>query len=444
MTLPSPKICRRIRQLFALIGSPNANEAANARDRLTALLAKHGLSWIDIPACVAAANADDDAKKATPGNTSTTGTAAQQNPSVGPEVNVLDLVLRLLELHVAITPEERMAVALWILHTHVFVRFPIAPRLALMSPVRGCGKTLLLVLLDLLVANSYRTDNVTAAAIYYLLDRQSHSLLIDEGDNLGLLNNAVLRSVFNSGHRRGGTISRFVGGRSRRYPTFAPLAVAAIGMMPLPLLHRSVVINMQRTAARIERLNEYDPSFAASREQIQKWAATCSLAQDPEMPPALRNRAADNWRGLLAIADDLGHGKEARTAAIALSTNRLDEDPGVVLLGDIGTVFLTLGIDRIASAALIEGLLGLDDGMWSDWRGPHDDRPPRKLNQADLARLLRPFGITPKTIWPAQRQPGSRSSRGYLRSQFELAWQSYCPSADTPTHTNKTIQLPGT
>ena len=120
--------------------------------------------------------------------------------------------------------------ALWILHTHVFVRFPITPRLALLSPVRGCGKTTLLVLLDLLVANSYRTDNVTAAAIYYLLDRRPHSLLIDEGDNLGLLNNAVLRSVFNSGHRRGGTISRFVGGRSRRYPTFAPLAVAAIGM----------------------------------------------------------------------------------------------------------------------------------------------------------------------------------------------------------------------
>jgi hypothetical protein len=27
------------------------------------------------------------------------------------------------------------------------------------------------------------------------------------------------------------------------------------------------------------------------------------------MPPMLRNRAADNWRVLLAIADDLGHGE---------------------------------------------------------------------------------------------------------------------------------------
>jgi hypothetical protein len=194
-----------------------------------------------------------------------------------------------------------------------------------------------------------------------------------------------LRSVFNSGHQRGGTISRFVGGRSRRFPTFAPLAVAAIGLMPLPLMHRSVVINMQRARKRLERLDENDPSSPASREQIQKWAATCSLALDPEMPPSLRNRAADNWRILLSIADDLGHGEDARAAAIALCANRPDEDPGVILLNDI-RVFDTMGVDRISSLALVEALHAIEDGLWLDWRGPNDDRPPRKLNQSELTR----------------------------------------------------------
>jgi hypothetical protein len=438
MTLPSPKICKRIRQLFHLIGSPNPNEAANARDKLDKLLAKHGLNWIDIHACVAAADADEKANS----GASNSGTATPQSPTAGPEVNVLDLVLRLLELHVAVTPEERLAVALWILHTHVFSRFTITPRLALMSPVRGCGKTTLLILLDLLVADSYRTDNVTAATIYHLLDYGSRTLLVDEGDNLGLLGNNVLRSVFNSGHRRGGTISRFVGGRPRRYPTFAPLAVAAIGMMPLPLLHRSVVINMQRASTRLERLDENDPAFAPSREQVQKWAATCSLARDPEMPPALRNRAADNWRVLLAIADDLGRGEEARAAAIALSSNRPDEDPAVVLLADIWAIFLARGIDRIASAAMVEALLALDDGIWNEWRGPRDDRPPRKLTQSELARLLRPFGIKSKTVWPEQRRPGTKSARGYYRSQFEAAWMAYCSAGDTATQSTKIIELP--
>ncbi len=45
MTLPPPKVCQRIHQLFALMGSSNANEVEAARSKLTKLLAKYGLSW---------------------------------------------------------------------------------------------------------------------------------------------------------------------------------------------------------------------------------------------------------------------------------------------------------------------------------------------------------------------------------------------------------------
>ena len=41
--------------------------------------------------------------------------------------------------------------------------------------------------------------------------------------------------------------------------------------------------------------------------------------------------------------------------------------------------------------------------------------------------MLRWFGIRPKPIWPAQRQAGSKSFRGYYQSQFEPAWAAYCP-----------------
>jgi hypothetical protein len=68
------------------------------------------------------------------------------------------------------------------------------------------------------------------------------------------------------------------------------------------------------------------------------------------------------------------------------------------------------------------------DGFWGEWRGPNDERPPRKLTQGELARLLRPFQIRARTIWPPQRRPGDRSKRGYLRSQFEAAWRAYCAS----------------
>src|SRR5262249_11924213 len=149
-----PRICRRIRQLFRMLGSPNANEAANARDKLIKLLTANKLTWNDIPAVIAVADADDDTR-------TRSGTAGPATPHARstdvPQVNVLDLVLRLLELHIDLTPEQRMAVGLWALHCHVFGRFLITPRLALLSPVRGCGKTNALILLEALTADPYRS-----------------------------------------------------------------------------------------------------------------------------------------------------------------------------------------------------------------------------------------------------------------------------------------------
>ena len=438
MTLPPPKICRRIYNLFALIGSSIAEEAENARDKLNKLLAKHRLSWNDLPAIL---SATERADRHNTGNTATQSATATTTSAV----NVLDLVVRLVEIHIAVDAEESLVIALWILHTYVFDRFSITPRLTLLSPVRGCGKTLLLLLIEMLVGEPIRTDEVTAAAIYHQLDYRPRSvLLIDEGDNLGLLNNRTLRAVFNSGHRRGGGVSRFVGGWTRRFRTFAPLAIAAIGMLPLPLLHRSIVINMQRAPkqARIERLDESDSAFPAVRAEIRAWAQNCSLARDPEMPSSLRNRAADNCRPLLAIADALGHGEAARTALLKLYSNRPDEDPGVSLLADIGKVFLARGVDRIGSKDLVEAMLELEDAVWAEWRGVNDDRSPHKLTQSELARLLQPFGIRSKTIWPLARKPGDRSCRGYTRDQFEAAWAAYCPTADTATQPSKIIGLP--
>jgi hypothetical protein len=124
------------------------------------------------------------------------------------------------------------------------------------------------------------------------------------------------------------------------------------------------------------------------------------LTPDPEMPPSLRNRAADNWTSLLSIADSFGYGETARAAATVLSADRLDEDVGVQLLIDVRTIFQAREIDRIGSAALVEQLIGLDEGHWGEWRGPNDDRPPCKLTQPQLAQLLRPFGINSRTIRP--------------------------------------------
>src|SRR5262245_38983311 len=99
MTPPPVKVCRRIRQLFRLIGSSNPNEAARAHEKLVALLAKHGLSWNDIPACVKFADDEDDRDQAARHGSpyrSPSGSPSPGAPTDGPQINVLDLVLRLL------------------------------------------------------------------------------------------------------------------------------------------------------------------------------------------------------------------------------------------------------------------------------------------------------------------------------------------------------------
>jgi Protein of unknown function (DUF3631) len=363
MMPPPPKVCQRVRNLHAMMGSPSPKEAHNARDKLNHLLAEHGLTWNDLPRILTADKGDtDDASDAGTG-----AAAPAATPTEADIPNVLGLILRLIEEHISTTPAERLAIALWILHCWVFDRFAVTPRLALISPVRGCGKTITLSLIELLIPEGSRTDNTTAAAIYYALNsRQRTVLLVDEADGLDLSRNSALRSLFNSGHRRGGSINRFVGGRPQRYRTVAPLAIAAIGMLPLPLLHRAVVINMQRSSGQLRRLDETSLVFQLARRGIQKWAASCTLAADPEMPPVLRNRAADNWRILLSIADDLGYSEAARCAAVTSCATRPDEDPGVVLLADIRTVFQARGVDRIASLALVEALVGMDDGLWNE------------------------------------------------------------------------------
>jgi hypothetical protein len=60
-----------------------------------------------------------------------------------------------------------------------------------------------------------KSDSITAASIYHAVDREHPTLLIDEADNLGLAFNGPLRAVLNSGHRRGGKVTRYHGGHAR-------------------------------------------------------------------------------------------------------------------------------------------------------------------------------------------------------------------------------------
>ena len=150
------------------------------------------------------------------------------------------------------------------------------------------------------------------------------------------------------------------------------------------------------------------------------------------MPEALHDRACDNWRGALAIADLAGGDwpQKAPTAAQTLSTQGTDQDErsrGVILLADVRRVFDErqkkggIDADRISSTDLVVDLVALTDRPWATWsRG-------KPITAVAVARLLKSFGIAPNTIKLADgKQPN-----GYKRSQFDDAFGRYLLATST-------------
>jgi hypothetical protein len=227
------------------------------------------------------------------------------------------------------------------------------------------------------------------------------------------------------------------------------MALAAISAvsLPLPLRRRSISIHMERAdgSSDLTRFDEIVDKAALDivHQRVSFWANEATLNPDPAMPKGLRGRGADNWRVLLSIADAYGEGwgERARLAALIMARGYRDEDILVTLLRPIREIFEACSADRLASAALVQALLDLEDAPWTEWRGVNDDQLPRKLTQATFAWLLKAFHIRSRSIWPAGRTVDSKSRKGYFRIDFAAAWSSYCPRDGTPAQPNVSKRL---
>ena len=143
------------------------------------------------------------------------------------------------------TPET---VALWVVHTYAFEAFQITPRLNIHSPEKGCGKTTLLDVLECLASRSLRTENISTAVLFRIVEKYSPTLLMDEIETFRK-GNEELRGALNGGHRHGGQHLRCVGDENevRGFKSFAPVATAGIGKLPDTLVDRSIPIKMKRS-----------------------------------------------------------------------------------------------------------------------------------------------------------------------------------------------------
>jgi putative DNA primase/helicase len=331
--------------------------------------------------------------------------------------------------YVVLPLDAIVAVMLWVVHAHAFEVFTISPRLAITSPEMQCGKTTLLSVLEAVVPKPLKADNVTAAAVFRVVELVRPTLLIDEADSF-LKDNEELRGVLNSGHRCNGQAVRLVGENHepRAFSTFCPTAIAAIGRIPSTLEDRSISISMRRALPQ-EAVTRFDEkqrvALAPLASKARRWADDHLEAlrnADPKIPSELHGRAADNWRPLLAIAEVVGGPWLAlvRDAAVRLSDRKSSdhESVRVQLLSDIRALFKERGADRLPSSGITTELCLLEGRPWNDW----GKGKPMTPNQ--LARQLALFDIKPKTMRIDQQQP---PVKGYERSDFEDAFTRYLP-----------------
>jgi Protein of unknown function (DUF3631) len=355
--------------------------------------------------------------------------------------DLLDELVQFVRRFVVLDNEQCDAIALWVLHTHCFAAARRTPYLGITSAEAESGKTRLLEVLERLVANPWLTERTSAAALIRTLEKEKPTLLLDESDTAFSSDKEyaeALRNVLNSGYRRHGSAVICVkeGGDwvPRRFNTYSPKAVAGIGKLPTTVASRSIPIRLQRRAPgeTVEDFYEDEAEDLAAPLRVKAEAfaesstAELEQARRPSIPQGLRDRAAECWRPLFAIADLAGEewSERSRKAALSLSMGARGDEAsmGIRLLEDVRALFAERETDTLFSSALVPALNEIETSPWAEWN------KGRGLTAPSLAKLLHRYGIKPRSV-----RIGDETAKGYKLDAFGDAFQRYLEEPDTLT-----------
>jgi putative DNA primase/helicase len=250
--------------------------------------------------------------------------------------------------------------------------------------------------------------------------------------------------VINAGHtRRTACVIRCVGDDSEPaiFSTWCPKLLAMIGTPADTLIDRSLVVALERKAPgeTVDRLRaeHAHQGFADLRRQIRRWAddhLDAMRTADPAMPSGLHDRAADNWRALVAIAHLAGGAWPTlvEQAAVALSGGDRDDDSlAEQLLADLHTIFhdpatvFESGPRALLSTARVtELLVALDSRPWATY----NTKTGKPVTQYQVARLLKRFGVR-----SVKAKIEAKPTNCYDRTDLEPAWNRYGPPVQVGT-----------
>ncbi|MCI0633892.1 MAG: DUF3631 domain-containing protein [Actinobacteria bacterium] len=351
---------------------------------------------------------------------------------------------------------QSAAVALWVVHVYVIAAAIAAAYLRITSAAEESGKTTLIEVLEVLLGRQgINAVSVTPAAVFRIREKRGPvALLLDEIDNTlkDRKDDSArdLLAIVHAGYRRSARVLRTVGQNHepREFPAFGPCAIAGLGTLHPTTESRCIPIVLVRKPRGdgerwLPHLVQEETRDLVTR--LEAWAAVAvgrlSDAR-PNIPADLRDRHAEAWWGLFAIADVAAGDwpTRARQAALVLHASRDQADTysiGVLLLAHIRQAFEDAGVDRLSTVDLLHRLVDIEAGPWGRFWGSEiaHESAPRKA-ASDLARHLRAFGIKPRVI-----RVGAETPRGYMLDDFTDAFALYLaptPGGDATPETNAT------
>jgi Protein of unknown function (DUF3631)/Bifunctional DNA primase/polymerase, N-terminal/Primase C terminal 1 (PriCT-1) len=371
-----------------------------------------------------------------------TPTAGEPVP-LAPLLDKIDAFLR--RFLATLSDHHYVVLTLWVAHTYVITAAETTPYLHVTSAEILSGKTRLLEALDVLVYKPAPILDPSAASLYRgLASGEIVTLLIDEVDNFlpgGKADSDAKKTILgilNGGYRRGMRVPRVTDGRRLEwFEPFGPKALTGLRGLPQTLASRALRFEMRRRR-RDEAVERFRRKRAlADAEPIAQalgaWAtdevvATLERAE-PQLPEELNDRQQDACELLVAIADLAGDDKwpqQARKALVAVSREgheaESSESYGTLLLADLRATFQALEKDQLSSVVLLARLNRLEERPWGSWHKGEG------MRARDLARLLRPFGIRPRTV----RLSDDETAKGYLLDACADAFERYLEASPPP------------
>jgi hypothetical protein len=337
-------------------------------------------------------------------------------------------------------PSLYQLLALWTIATHMRSDFDYMGYMFACSPEPQSGKSRLLEVLQLLVANPSDILISPSEAVLFRT-AEGHTQLLDEVD--GWTNRDVLRNVLNAGFHRGATVQRMNEGDGvyevNKFPVYAPRVLAGIGHSVLhgTTRDRTFVLDMVRQTReeRRERFSIRKVKSAADeiKISIEKWVgqhrAEIGVVYDQfpfDYLQDFRDRTIDVAQPLAAVLEvaykDNPEYEDAKSEFLeAISVTRKEEQP----LTDDHRVLRTL----VELAKAEDPLVGSVTELASKCQELLGERP----EEFALSSTLRRYGFETKSI----RREGKAAYRYSLpHGSLSDLMTRYCgPTHEEPVPT---------